>query len=171
MGELTKTVDRMNSPQVTQIKLPAFDGSGEFKLHEVLDGIVLGDGVFRLVHSPGMAEGLAAGDEITLQGQRPGYKVVRRGGNLCLWFFTNTLTVEQDRAGAAPELVHDVEVLGGYLDGGTRGSLVFTIPIGVGFSNVEKVFEKAKANHPGSIWMYGNVYDPIDGETPLNWWL
>ena len=22
-----------------------------------------------------------------------------------------------------------------------------------------------------SAWMYGNVYDPADGETPLNWWL
>jgi hypothetical protein len=26
------------------------------------------------------------------------------------------------------------------------------------------------ARFPDSIWYYGNVYDPEDGVTPLNWW-
>jgi hypothetical protein len=26
-------------------------------------------------------------------------------------------------------------------------------------------------DYPNTIWYYGNVYDPEDGETPLEWWL
>ncbi|HEU4406808.1 MAG TPA: DUF4265 domain-containing protein [Polyangiaceae bacterium] len=154
-----------------RVSLPAYDENGELKLDEELDCLELEGEAFRLVHSPGLVEGLAAGDEFSVHKARPGYKVIRRGGNLCLWFFTTLTTVERDRERAAPELVKDVEALGGYLDGGTRRSLVFTIPASAGFENVERVFEAAKARHSGSIWSYGNVYDPEDGVTPLNWWL
>jgi Domain of unknown function (DUF4265) len=160
-----------SSKTTRQIELPAYDDSGEFKLHEVLDCFALENGRLRLVHSPGFVEGLAAGDEIALRNSKLAYEVIQRGGNLCLWFFTNTRTVEQEKQRAAPELVKNVEAMGGYLDGGTRGSLVFTIPFRAGFSAVEAVFEKAKQAHPGSVWLYGNVYDPSDGVTPLNWWL
>ena len=160
-----------NSDTCHHVSLPVYDEDGEFKLNEELDCLKLEGGIFRLVHSPGLVEGLAAGDEFSLCKAKPGYKVVRRGGNLCLWFFTKLATIERDRERAAPELVKDVERLGGYLDGGTRRSLIFTIPISAGFESVEGAFEAAKARHPGSIWSYGNVYDPIDGVTPLNWWL
>jgi Domain of unknown function (DUF4265) len=161
----------MTRVDVTTVKLPVYNERGEFKLFESLDCTDRGHGILELVHSPGLAEGLAAGDQITLQSAKPGYNIVRRSGNLCLWFFTGTDSVERDREQAAPDVVRDVKALGGYLDGGTSASLVFTVPIQAGFASVARVFDDAVARHPGSVWLYGNVYDPIDGETPLNWWL
>jgi hypothetical protein len=32
-------------------------------------------------------------------------------------------------------------------------------------------FMTPKSKYPGCQWIYGNVYDPADGVTPLNWWL
>jgi hypothetical protein len=36
---------------------------------------------------------------------------------------------------------------------------------------IEFVFIEFVAAHPGTEWMFGNVYDPRDGVTPLNWWV
>jgi hypothetical protein len=62
------------------------------------------------------------------------------------------------------------ESLGGRLDGGYSRMLVLTIPLAAGFDAVAAAFDDAVRRHPGSAWLYGNVYDPSDGITPLNWW-
>lgn len=159
----------MGKRELLHVALPVFDEDGGTRMDEDVECVALAADVLRLVHSPGLIEGLAAGDEITLQKAKPGYKIVRRGGNLCVWFYTDG--VEQSREHTAPELVKDVRELGGYPDGGTTASLIFTVPVRAGFANVAKVFDAAVVRHPGSVWLYGNVYDPLDGETPLNWWL
>jgi hypothetical protein len=159
----------MKNATVSRIKLPVFDEDGGTRMDEGLECAVLPEGVLKLIHSPGLVEGLAAGDEIKLQTPKPGYEIVRRGGNLCIWFYMSDASQHRERA--APELVQDVGALGGVLDGGTQASLVFTVPVQAGFANIAGVFERAIARHPGSVWLYGNVYDPTDGETPLNWWL
>jgi hypothetical protein len=48
--------------------------------------------------------------------------------------------------------------------------LVLTVPLAAGFDAVARTFDAAVARHAGSAWLYGNVYDPADGVTPLNWW-
>ena len=48
--------------------------------------------------------------------------------------------------------------------------IVFTIPVSAGFAAVARMFDSVVAQHPGSQWLYGNVYDPKDGKTPLDWW-
>jgi hypothetical protein len=43
---------------------------------------------FQLEHSPGFVEGLAAGDVIELDmSTPPGFRILERGGNLCVWFY------------------------------------------------------------------------------------
>jgi hypothetical protein len=42
--------------------------------------------------------------------------------------------------------------------------------VSCGFAEIEKVLEEAVQAHGAAAWMYGNVYDPQDGITPLNWW-
>ena len=153
----------------TEIKLPVFDDSGNQRGDEKLLVEQIGPDRFRLVYSPGFVEGLAAGDVIELSAEdRLGYRIVERAGNLCVWFFFNRLG--QNRGPEAERLREEVERIGGWLDGGGAYLLIFTIPVSAGFPAVERVFDAAVTRIAGSEWLYGNVYDPNDGQTPLNWW-
>ena len=127
----------------------------------------LGGLKYRVLASPGMLEGCAAGDEIELLAEdRTRFRLSKRGGNVCIQFF-----VEGDHAACASELTARIEALDGRLDGETAGLLVFTVPVSAGFPAIEAVFYDAEKRYAGCSWMFGNVYDPVDGETPLNWWL
>jgi hypothetical protein len=64
-----------------------------------------------------------------------------------------------------------VEAIGGRVDGESHGLLVFTLPASAGFGVIERIFRDAERQYPECRWMYGNVYDPTDGITPLNWWI
>ena len=120
---------------------------------------------YLVLASPGLLEGFAAGDEIeVVPEQGSGYRVTKRGGNVCVQFFGNA---DESR----PWLEPRVAALGGRLDGQTPGILVFTIPVTAGFPAIESIFYEADKRYPGCKWMYGNVYDPADGVTQLNWWL
>jgi hypothetical protein len=122
---------------------------------------------YRVRVSPGLLQGLAAGDELALTPEEaPGFRVLQRAGNVSVQFFW-----KGDLAGCAQELTPRVVALGGWLDAQATGLLVFTFPLAVGFPAIERLLGAAEQQYPGCAWMYGNVYDPIDGETPLNWWL
>jgi hypothetical protein len=128
-----------------------------------------GDGTYRLLASPGMVEGLAAGDVLALDAAKPtGYRVIERGGNLCVWFFF--AAPGDNRGPAASRLREDVERIGGHLDGDGHASVVFTIPMTAGFPAIEAIMLAAEKRNAGSSWQFANVYDPVDGKTPLNWW-
>jgi hypothetical protein len=151
------------------IRLPVFmndERSGE----EDIPAESLGGSRFRIVASPGMVEGLAAGDEIEIDDtERLGYRVLRRSGNLCVWFYFPE-PVHEDHP-EVQTLAESVETIGGWLDGGYSRMVVFTIPVKSGFEAVERVLDAAVAGLAGSTWLYGNVYDQKDGKTPLGWWL
>jgi len=137
---------------------------------EAIPAEPLGGNRFRLAVSPGMLEGLAAGDEIEVdETERLGYRILRRGGNLCVWFYFPEPVHAQHPDVRA--LAAEVGPVGGWLDGGYARMVVFTIPVTSGFEAVEAVLDGAAALHPGSTWLYGNVYDQRDGSTPLEWWL
>jgi hypothetical protein len=126
---------------------------------------------FRLLRSPGLVQGIAAGDEFELAQEEPdGYRLLKRAGNVCLQVFVGTDKVAEFRQ----TLVPLVERIGGRLDGEAAftelANLVFTIPINAGFPAIEAVMARAKAISPACEWFYGNVYDLKDGVTPLNWW-
>jgi hypothetical protein len=137
--------------------------------NETLNVKKIGSNRFKLLYSPGFVEGLAAGDEFELlKTDKLGFKVLKRSRNLCVWFFFQS---EDETLGLkAKQLLRTVEEIGGWLDGGKRNLLIFTIPITAGFVNIEKVLNEALKKIHGSTWLYGNIYDPEDGATPLNWW-
>lgn len=130
----------------------------------------LGGNRYRLLRSPGLVPGLAAQDEFErADGELHGYRLLKRGGNVCVQVFFPHDTLE-----CRKKLIPMAEHAGGWLDGEATGSsngmLVFTFPVRAGFPAIEKVMAQAKAISPGCEWFYGNVYDLADGVTPLNWW-
>ncbi len=129
------------------------------------------ENTFRLLHSPGLVQGLAAGDQFQLAPQEPfGYRLLKRGGNVCLQVFVEADKVAEMRTTLTPL----AQEIGGRLDGDAAfaalANLVFTIPVTAGFPAIEALMARAKSISPSCEWFYGNVYDPNDGVTPLNWW-
>ena len=150
------------------LHVPVFS-DGARQGEEMLPVADLGDGRYRLLASPGFVEGLAAGDEFELDPDAPlGHRVTRRAGNLCVWFYHSEPLDESSAVTA--DVRHVAESLGGRLDGGYSRMLVLTIPLAAGFDAVARAFDDAVRRHAAASWLYGNVYEPADGMTPLNWW-
>jgi hypothetical protein len=150
-----------NDPAWTTIQLPV--EPGQEATEEILVERV-GDGEFRIASSPGLVEGLAGDDIIVPAADEPrGYRLVRRGKNLCIHLFTQA--EQRDRIQLI--LQEKLLPLGGWLDG-TMGAtgLCFTVPLKAGFDNVESTMQEVV----GEEWYYSNVYDHTTDQ-PLNWWL
>jgi hypothetical protein len=156
----------------TEIKL-LIDACGETPAYEMVPAQQIGPRHYRILASPGFAPGVASGDEIELVPfEKSGYRVVRRSGNICVQLFLKSCG-PQDRAG----ITDIIRAIGGWLDGGKDlkgpGSgclLIFTIPVSAGFEAIEQAMLRITESFDVDKWMYGNVYDPADGRTPLNWW-
>jgi hypothetical protein len=148
-----------------EIRLPALDESGRRSVEEVLPAAPLGVGRYRLLASPGLVEGVAAGDELELAPADPaGYRVLRRGGNVCVWVYVPEPPPPQTDA----HLGRIGASLGGYLDGGNKGLRILTVPVSVGFARIEAELGAAVAELGGASWAYGNIYDRQN--RPLGWW-
>ncbi|WP_341936927.1 DUF4265 domain-containing protein [Marinimicrobium sp. C2-29] len=132
---------------------------------EQLPAIELDAGQLQLVRSPAFAQGIAGGDVVKLLPATQELELVKRSGNVSLRVFT-----KGDMASLADKLVPPLEKLGGELDLNNDRMLVFTIHVSCGFEAIEKILEDAIGKDELSAWRYGNVYDPADGTTPLNWW-
>jgi hypothetical protein len=159
--------DFRDDPQL-ELRVPVF-GNGTPQGEEKLPVVALSGGGYRLLASPGFVEGLAAGDEFELDSNASGgVRVLRRGGNLCVWFYGAEPLDE--RSAVTADVRRVAESLGGRLDGGYSRMLVLTIPLAAGFDAVAAELDAAVRRHAGSGWLYGNVYDSSDGVTPLNWW-
>lgn len=121
---------------------------------------------FRLVKSPVFVRGLASGDTIAFPSKgKAGYDIVKRSGNLSIRVF-NRGDIENLSAWLTPEL----ELLDGTLDTASPHVLVYSIHVSIGFTQIETLLDRAIGQFAGTVWYYGNVYDPNDGVTPLNWW-
>jgi uncharacterized protein DUF4265 len=150
-----------------QLIIHPLDESGQRGFHEVLPAEPLGRGVFRLLASPGLVEGVAAGDELELAPADPtGYRILRRGGRLCIWVYVPEPPPEETEA----RLRRAAAALGGYLDGGNTRLRILTVPVSAGFGRVEAELAAVLADLCGSTWAYGNVYDHRNGGRPLGWW-
>ena len=126
----------------------------------------LPDGTFDILFSPGLVQGVAAGDTIRLSDRHKGaFDVVRHGGNVSLQLFR-----QEGIAPVAQWLLPRLTPLSGRLDGRVEKGAVFTVPLNVGFQAIEEVLSEAVKEFPDVEWYYGNVYAD-DGITPLNWWL
>ncbi|BFM04915.1 DUF4265 domain-containing protein [Halioxenophilus aromaticivorans] len=123
------------------------------------------DNTFTLVTSPAFVQGIARGDTISKEEKSKEFNLVQRGGNLCIRVYS------RDNTEALCEAITPaLEKLGGDLDVETDRLLVYSIHVSCGFTAIEDVLNKAMAKFTQAAWVYGNVYDPADGTTPLNWW-
>lgn len=121
---------------------------------------------FRLAKSPAFVKGLAADDLIRYPADnKAGYELLEHSGNLSVRVFSKHDIAEVDQA-----LTPDMELIDGRCDICSPGLLVYSIHVSIGFKRIEEVISTVLSRFPDSIWYYGNVYDPEDGQTPLNWW-
>jgi hypothetical protein len=122
-------------------------------------------GSLRVLVSPGMLEGLAAGDIIELDASREeGFRVAARGGNVSVQFFAGHDDPVFRRA-----LTERACQLGGRLDTHRTRLWVFTIPVRGDVTPITSLFDGMVGRLPSSTWMYGNVFARGSNE-PLNWW-
>lgn len=124
----------------------------------------LGAGRYKILFSPGLIEGIAAGDIIFLSDPRSGtFCVMERGGNIAI-----KLTAGSEIGGVFGEAIVLMQSLGARLDGVISKAAVWTVSASVGFEAIEATMQQVIQLIPDSEWRYGNVYDEY-GE-PLNWW-
>ncbi len=133
-------------------------------IYEDVKAINKGDGCYELLASPVFCRGAAKGDLIrTLVAGR--FEVEQHGGNLCVRVFAkdglDILATRLMQAGKTIDAEIDVQ---------TDRFLVVNVPVKSGFDAIEKVFNQLIDGREDALWLYANVYDPMDGETPLNWW-
>ncbi len=134
-------------------------------LKEPVHAFDKGNGIYQLQYSPGFVLGVAADDKVRILNSDGAFEVVERGGNLCIQLFSEVPVFP-----FIPEIKEMVTTLGGTVDGSIEQGVVITIPFEVGFKTVEDAFNNYVEKHNGIEWYYGNVYDPVDGVTPLGWW-
>ena len=136
--------------------------TGEPVFEQVLAEKLEAEDTYRVVASPGLVLGVAAGDVLRVDLPAGEFEVVSRGGNICVHFYGPHSLGDA----VAAELCS----LGGRLDGRARNLTVITVPASNGFTELENILNRAVQRNPGTEWYYGNIYDAQDGVTPLNWW-
>ena len=125
----------------------------------------LENGQLQLVQSPAFVKGLASGDVIRCDSPNQEFEIVQHSGNLSIRVFSR-----DDINVVAEALTPELEKLGGELDVETPRMLVYSIHVSCGFNTIETILNRYVGHDGSGAWMYGNVYDPVDGETLLNWW-
>jgi hypothetical protein len=146
------------------IELFAGIGANGAPIVEKLPVRELESGDLQLVQSPAFAKGLASGDILRCSSHTREFEIVQRSGNLSLRVYSKTPIIDW-----ADALMADLEKLGAELDLETPRMLVFSIHVSCGFAAIEALLNQSVLGEERS-WMYGNVYDPEDGVTPLDWW-
>ncbi|NRB37309.1 MAG: DUF4265 domain-containing protein [Pseudomonadales bacterium] len=136
---------------------------GDF-VYEDIRAVAVGDGCYRLLHSPLFARG-AVKDDVVRTYAAGQFEVETHGGNLAI-----RVMAKDDAAVIKQRLEPYLKDLNPDLDYENERSLVYNIHIKKGFDAIEKAFNQALQGRDDAVWLYANVYDPVDGETPLNWW-
>lgn len=123
-----------------------------------------GSNQYRVLYTPGLVEGIAAGDVIRVTDEIKGYfEVLERGGNLAIIWASPT---EQGEALTRADQI--LSAVGARLDGSIAKAAVWTAPVSAGFAVIETMMQQVVELIPESTWWYGNVYD--EDNQPLNWW-
>jgi len=121
------------------------------------------DNSCQLVKSPAFIKGIASGDTIKLESGTQNFELMKRSGNLAIRVYCRG-----DISDIASDLTPKLEKLGGEQDIETPRMLVYSIHVSCGFKAIEALLNDVVDDDV--MWVYGNVYNPEDGTTPLNWW-
>jgi hypothetical protein len=145
------------------IRLLAGANSAGRPVHEVVPAAGLPDGRYRIIGSPALVMGCAAGDIITVD-EGGDFEIIQRGGNLAIQSYATAAFAPQQITALKAAFIP----LGGLVEAPADGRFaVVTIAASVGFPNIESIMNQWAADTQ-TDWSYGNVYDD-DGQ-PLNWW-
>ncbi|MDC1436535.1 DUF4265 domain-containing protein [Gammaproteobacteria bacterium] len=157
----------MKQAEQALLQLPAgYDNEGQKVLEKVEVYMLEQADHYELKKTPLLVRGLAKGDIISIDQQKVDkIVVVKHSGNLAVRVFRKS-DIELLESNLTPQ----VEMHDGALDIKTDRALSYSIHVNLGFSAIEALFDNAMTAYPDSVWYYGNVYDPTDGVTPLNWW-
>lgn len=164
------TADAEIGGQTTLELLAGRHPNGEIIVERVLVTPQPEENSYLLLKSPVFVRGIACGDVIQKMdasdknSPKGAFKVLQHGGNLCVRIFSKEANDALEQA-----LTSEIEKLGGDLDIHEQRVLVYSVHVSCGFSTIEKILNEQLANNDQANWLYGNVYDPQDGE-PLNWW-
>ena len=124
------------------------------------------DDYYELIKSPLFVRNLAQGDIFHLHNDDSGrVDVIQRSGKLCIRVYRKENIAELEL-----RLTPEVEKLDGSLDIQADRALVYSLHVNNGFGAIETLFDGIMSEFTDSVWYYGNIYDPADGITPLNWW-
>jgi len=156
-----ETIEAMKS-----VRTYAGRSSAGEAVHENLLVDELSSNLFKLRASPGLVLGLAKGDVFKLDAKAEPV-VIQRGGNIAIQIYQKKGAANQHRK--IEETILD-SLSSSSLDGITEQQLVFTVPASEGFPKIEGILNALVSDYPGYEWYFGNVYEPADGITPLNWW-
>lgn len=152
------------NPSTTRLKILAGHAPSGQAVIEELPCEALDGGSYRLLASPAFAKGIAKGDRGTVN-ERGEFTLLQRSGNLCVRVIAREGLEELEQG-----LTSQLEKLGGSCDIKSDRILVYSIHVSCGFQHIEKLLNDALQGASQATWLYGNVYDPADGSTPLNWW-
>ena len=155
----------MSQQQASSVHLLAGQRPDGDLIFEDVPAKAVGDSCYQLLQSPAFARGCAKDDVIRLLAAGR-FEVEQHNGNLCVRVLAReNIDVLKQRLSAP------LKALDAQLDLENQRTLVYSIPVQSGFTAVEKAFNEALQGYDdNAIWLYANVYDPMDGETPLNWW-
>lgn len=166
--------ERMSRTMSEQVHLKVLGEHGRQVATECIECERLADGLYRVLRSPAMAQGLARGDTIeVIAGSTDEFRVVERGGMLAIQvFFTGHQPQLQRAIGRIARTLNGVMDSWDYrtMPSGPAGVGVVSVPSSGGFGRIERAFDSVVARFANTEWYFGNVYDPVDGVTPLNWW-
>ena len=124
----------------------------------------LADGLYEVLGTPGMANGCARGDHISVDADG-GFEVVMRGGHVAVHFYPPGPLAVEDIAALRRQFAD----LNGDVEAPTPAKFaVVTVPVAVGFPAIERAVDAWLATRPDIEWHFGNVYD--DDDAPLGWW-
>lgn len=156
----------MTEQRLQEINLFAGNQADGRPVMETLHVRAQQDNHFQLIKSPAFLRGIASGDVIKVDLDSGRYTLIKRSGNLCI-----RVIAREGIARIAESLVPPLEKLGGELDFENARMLIFSIHVSCGFQAIEHILNDCLSRFPESAWLYGNVYDIIDGQQqPLNWW-
>lgn len=153
------------SEKTTTIHLMAGQRADGQLIFEQAFAKAVGDECYQLITSPLFARGAARGDIIRLLAAGR-FEVEQYGGNLCV-----RIMARRDMDVIAGLIESGLKELGGQKDFSNERMSVFSVPVAAGFSVIEEILNKVLTPYGNDAqWLYANVYDPDDGQTPLNWW-
>jgi hypothetical protein len=142
------------------------DSKGQQVLEQLKARVLEKESDFEILQTPLLVRNLAKGDVIAISPHsQDAYTLIQRSGNLAIRVFSKTSLDKLELL-----LTPEVEKLDGSLDLKTTRALSYSLHVNLGFAVIEALFDNVMASFADTVWYYGNVYDPQDGLTPLNWW-